>query len=63
MLVTPPNMSEKHILLILLDFVLLSALYHTRDVFYNNRILFNKHGLLVVNQVMEIDELLSRMLP
>lgn len=54
-------MSEKHILLILLDFVLKSALYYT--VFHNNRILFNKHVLLVVNQVMEIDELLSRMLP
>lgn len=54
-------MSEKHILLILLDFVLKSTLYHT--VFHNNRILFNKDGLLVVNQVMDIDELLSRMLP
>lgn len=55
-------MREKHILLILLDFVLKCALCHT-IVFHDNTILFNKHGLLVVNQVMETDELLSRMLP
>lgn len=55
-------MSEKNISLILLDFVLKFVLCLT-IVFHNNRILFIKHGLLVVNQVMETDELLSRMLP
>lgn len=55
-------MSDKHIMLILMDFLLKSAHYRT-IVFHNSRILFNKHGLLVVNQATEIDELLSRMLP